>query len=107
MSVADREHGTVPLSGSLEASPGEGKGAEPAATAAAAQEPLRPYPADPTFDELGYKVLLYLTRCFQGRVLGGVESMSAGQTIVVSRDFFILVCLIIVSLVFCCFILVD
>ncbi|CAN0444887.1 unnamed protein product [Ascophyllum nodosum] len=82
MSVADREHGTVPLSGSLEASPGEGKGAEPAATAAAAQEPLRPYPADPTFDELGYKVLLYLTRCFQGRVLGGVESMSAGQTIV-------------------------
>lgn len=31
---------------------------------------LCPYPADPTFDELGYKILLYIKRCFRGRVLG-------------------------------------
>ncbi|CAM9825388.1 unnamed protein product [Ectocarpus sp. 13 AM-2016] len=44
------------------------------------QELLHPYPADPTFDELGYKVLLYLKRCFRGRVLGASEPLSAVDT---------------------------
>lgn len=41
---------------------------------------LCPYPADPTFDEVGYKVLLYLTRCFRGRVLGGAEPLPPVET---------------------------
>ncbi|CAN0191491.1 unnamed protein product, partial [Ectocarpus sp. 12 AP-2014] len=44
------------------------------------QQLLHPYPADPTFDELGYKVLLYLKRCFRGRVLGASEPLSAVDT---------------------------
>ncbi|CAN0503248.1 unnamed protein product, partial [Ectocarpus sp. 12 AP-2014] len=44
------------------------------------QQLLHPYPADPTFDELGYKVLLYLERCFRGRVLGASEPLSAVDT---------------------------
>lgn len=46
---------------------------------------LCPYPADPTFDELGHKVLLYLTRCFRGRMLGSSEPLSAGETAKVGR----------------------
>ena len=47
---------------------------------------LCPYPADPTFDELGHKVLLYLTRCFRGRVLGSSEPLSDRETAKVGRD---------------------
>eukprot|EP00752_Nemacystus_decipiens_P007971 g7124.t1 len=44
------------------------------------QAQLCPYPADPTFDELGYKVLLYLKRSFRGRVLGAAEPLSEAET---------------------------
>lgn len=45
-----------------------------------------PYPADPTFDELGYKVLLYLTRCFRGRVLGSSIALSETETAKVRKQ---------------------
>lgn len=44
------------------------------------QQQLCPYPADPTFDELGYKVILYLKRCFRGRILGATEPLSETET---------------------------
>lgn len=50
------------------------------------EQQLCPYPADPAFDELGYKVLLYLKRCFRGRVLGAAEPLSDAETAKVGWD---------------------
>lgn len=44
------------------------------------EDDLCPFPADPTFDDLGYKVLLYITRCFRGRVLGSAAPLSESET---------------------------
>lgn len=81
MSIADREHRALPLSGSSQ----DGSAVTAATAPHGQEEMLQPYPADPAFDELGYKVLLYLTRCFQGRVLGSAEHMSTEETAMVSR----------------------
>lgn len=72
MSIAERDQqpGAPFSSGS---SNGDAQGIE-------RERQLVPYPADPSFDELAYKVLLYLKRCFRGRVLGAAEPLSEGNT---------------------------
>eukprot|EP00903_Cladosiphon_okamuranus_P007783 g7532.t1 len=75
MSIAERDQPRVPQSTSSSSfSAGEGEQRQQQ------QQQLCPYPADPTFDELGYKVLLYLKRCFRGRVLGATEPLSEAET---------------------------
>lgn len=75
MTIAEKEQGRPGAPAS------SGRGGGPAlGVSGGVKGELCPYPADPTFDELGYKVLLYLTRCFRGRVLGSAEPLSAGDT---------------------------
>lgn len=71
MSIAERDHLRAPHP------PPSGDGGE---GGEGDRQQLHPYPADPTFDELGYKVLLYLKRCFRGRVLGAAEPLSTVDT---------------------------
>ncbi|CAM9755293.1 unnamed protein product, partial [Scytosiphon promiscuus] len=80
MSIAERDqqHG-APLSPRSDTGGDEREEGETRRRQQQQQQQLSPYPADPSFDELGYKVLLYLKRCFRGRVLGAAEPLSAAD----------------------------
>lgn len=88
MSIAERDHQprvppSAPSSSHFSAAGGNGignGGGDGDGDEGERQVQLCPYPADPTFDELGYKVLLYVKRCFRGRVLGAAESLAEAET---------------------------